>query len=148
MEFKWSRFADLSPFEVHTLLQAREAVFVVEQNCPYLDADDLDVSSWHLFVRVGGLLAATCRVVEPGLKFSEPSIGRVLSVQAFRKQGLGRALMREAIRFTEERYPHQGIQIGAQAYLLAFYASFGFEPIGEEYDEDGIPHWHMIKRPI
>lgn len=148
MEFYWSRLQDLSPLEVHEMFKSREAVFVVEQQCVYQDADDYDLSAWHLFCRRDGKLVAYTRVVDPGLKFPEPSIGRVMTVKESRTDKLGRPLMIEAIRFTEKKFPHRGIKIGAQSYLCNFYSSFGFKQVSEEYDEDGIPHINMLKEPV
>ena len=143
--FQWKRLDDLSTREMYTIIQAREAVFVVEQECAYQDVDGLDLDSWHLSVLKDGELAAYARVVEPGLKYEEPSIGRVLTLAKFRSLKIGYALVAEAIRFTEARYPGAGIRIGAQAHLQKFYGSLGFEPVGEIYDEDGIPHIDMVK---
>src|SRR5690606_12597827 len=98
-------------------LKARVAVFVVEQQCPYQEVDDMDLCAWHLRARLGGELAACLRVVEPGVKYPEPSIGRVMTLPRFRGRGLGRALMAQAIDFTERAYPGAGIRIGAQLYL-------------------------------
>ncbi|MFC7208446.1 GNAT family N-acetyltransferase [Comamonas endophytica] len=79
------------------------------------------------------------------MKYPEPSIGRVMTLPRFRGHRLGRALMAEAIRFTELQYPGAAIQIGAQVYLRRFYGSFGFDAVGEAYDEDGIPHVDMLR---
>ncbi|MBE9099200.1 GNAT family N-acetyltransferase [Vacuolonema iberomarrocanum] len=143
--FYWSRLEDLSGREVHEIIKAREAVFIVEQNCPYQEADDYDLNAWHLVCRVDGNLAAYIRVVDPGLKYPEPSIGRVMTVKEFRGKRLGALLMQEAIQFTENKYPLQGIQIGAQAYLRDFYTALGFHQVGEDYLEDNIPHINMVK---
>lgn len=145
--FRWARLEELSGPEVHALLSARERVFVVEQACAYQDADDLDPVSWHLLMHVDGALAACARVVDPGKKYEEPSIGRVMTVAEFRGRGLGDALMREAIAGTCSRFPGQGIRISAQAYLLGFYNALGFEAEGEPYLEDGIPHVGMRLAP-
>lgn len=146
--FQWKRLDDLSTREMYTIIQAREAVFVVEQKCAYQDVDGLDPDSWHLSVLKDGELAAYARVVEPGFKYEEPSIGRVLTLAKFRSLKIGYALVAEAIRFTEARYPGAGIRIGAQAHLQKFYGSLGFEPVGEVYDEDGIPHIDMLKPSV
>lgn len=146
--FQWKRLDDLSTREMYTIIQAREAVFVVEQECAYQDVDGLDLDSWHLSVLKDGEVAAYARVVEPGLKYEEPSIGRVLTLAKFRSLKIGYALVAEAIRFTEARYPGAGIRIGAQAHLQKFYGSLGFEPVGEIYDEDGIPHIDMVKAAV
>jgi ElaA protein len=146
--FRWARLEDLSGPEVHALLSARERVFVVEQACAYREADDLDPVSWHLTAHVDGTLAACARVVDPGRKYDAPSIGRVMTVQAFRGRRLGEALMREAIDGTRARFPGQAIRISAQAYLLGFYNALGFEVEGEPYLEDGIAHIGMRLAPV
>lgn len=148
LDFQWKRLDDLSTREMYTIIQAREAVFVVEQACAYQEVDGLDLDSWHLSVLKDGELAAYARVVEPGLKYEEPSIGRVLTLAKFRSLKIGYALVAEAIRFTEAHYPGAGIRIGAQAHLQKFYGSLGFEPVGEIYDEDGIAHVDMVKAAV
>ncbi|WP_447893905.1 GNAT family N-acetyltransferase [Vreelandella sp. GE22] len=145
LEFNWSRFNELDVRAFYTIARAREAVFVVEQACAYQEIDALDPLAWHLRATVEGELAAYIRLVGPGDKFAEPSIGRVMTVQAYRGREYGRALMVEAIRFTEQMFPGQGIRIGAQVYLTAFYESLGFAPVGAPFDEDGIPHIEMVK---
>ena len=147
-EFKWARLESLTAQELHAVLAARESVFVVEQRCAYQEAEALDAHAWHLRVFQAGALAAYARVVDPGYKYPQPSIGRVLTIPAFRGQGVGRALMQEAMRFTALHHPHADIQISAQAYLRGFYASLGFEAVGEGYEEDGIPHLGMVKPAI
>ena len=146
--FQWKRLDDLSTREMYAIIQAREAVFVVEQQCAYQDVDGLDLDSWHLSVLKGNELAAYARVVAPGLKYAEPSIGRVLTLAQFRSLKIGYALVAEAIRFTEAHYPGAGIRIGAQAHLQKFYGSLGFEPVSKVYDEDGIPHIDMLKPSV
>ncbi|MFJ1303047.1 GNAT family N-acetyltransferase [Pseudomonadota bacterium AL_CKDN230030165-1A_HGKHYDSX7] len=145
LRFTWKRLHDFSAIELYRIIEAREAVFVVEQRCAYQEADGLDPEAWHLSVHLGEALAAYARVVAPGLKFDEPSIGRVMTLAAFRDRKLGRALVAEAIAFTEKTYPGAGIRIGAQAHLHKFYGGLGFLPIGEVYDDDGIPHIDMVK---
>lgn len=145
LDFKWSRMESLTSLELFTLIKARESVFVVEQQCPYQETDDLDLHSWHLAVTSNGELAAYVRVVDPGLKYIQPSIGRVLTVEKFRKMKIGRTLMEEAIRFTEQQFPELGIKIGGQVYLQDFYQSFGFQAVSDPYDEDGIMHLDMVK---
>ena len=148
LDFKWSRLEDMSTLELFEIIKARETVFVVEQQCAYQETDDMDLQSWHLAASIEGQLAAYVRVVSPGIKYDQPSIGRVMTVSRFRNLKIGRSLMNEAIRFTEEKYPSMGIKIGAQVYLRKFYESLGFEPVSESYDEDGIPHIDMVKPAI
>jgi ElaA protein len=152
IHFRWARLQDLSSIELHTVLAAREMVFVVEQNCPYQDADALDEFSWHLIGTVDKALAAYLRVVDPGYKsvhpgafYAEPSIGRVLTVKAYRGLGLGMALMQEGIAGCERLFPDQGIRISAQSYLLTFYQTLGFTAVSDEYLEDDIPHFEMLR---
>ena len=145
LNFKWSRLDDLSALELFQIIKARESVFVVEQQCPYQETDDMDLLSWHLTVFVDDELAAYVRVVDPDIKYKQPSIGRVMTLKKFRNLKIGRSLMKEAIRFTEEQFPKMGIKIGAQVYLQDFYKSLGFESASEAYDEDGIDHIDMIK---
>jgi ElaA protein len=101
--------------------------------------------SWHLACYSDGQLAAYLRIVDAGHKYAEPSIGRVLTVMEYRRLGLGKRLMQEAISRFEALYPYQDIRISAQSYLLEFYKDFGFKPVGGEYLEDDIPHTEMLR---
>ncbi len=145
LEFKWSRLHAFTALELYQIIKARESVFVVEQHCAYQETDELDRYAWHLSAFVNCELAAYARVIEPGIKNSQPSIGRVMAVKKFRAQGIGRALMEEAIKFTELNFPGKEVNISAQVYLQPFYATLGFRANGEPYDEDGILHIDMIK---
>ena len=138
--FKLSRIDELSARELHAILAQRERVFIIEQDC-----DSYDLVSWHLSCYSDGQLAAYLRIVDAGHKYAEPSIGRVLTVNEYRGTGLGRQLMQEAISRFEAMYPYQDIRISAQSYLLDFYQSFGFKPVGGEYLEDDIPHTEMLR---
>jgi ElaA protein len=146
LDWRFAPFAELTVREVHDILQARIAVFVVEQKCPFQDVDGIDPRCWHLIGLAGGKLAAYCRLVPAGLKFAEPSIGRVLTIGAARGTGAGRELMREALRRAAALWPGQDIRIAAQRYLDRFYGEFGFAQCSEPYDEDGIIHIDMIRR--
>lgn len=136
-------FAELTPHQLYEILQLRQAVFVVEQNCPYLDADGCDQMSRHLCGHDGNGLVAYARLVPAGTKHAEPSIGRVIIVERARGTGVGKALMRLAVARMAELFPGVPIVLGAQAHLQKFYAEFGFVVFGEPYDEDGIPHIDM-----
>jgi len=144
LSYVWQPFASLSLTEFYRIAMARQAVFVVEQRCAYQEIDETDEQSWHLQVMYQGQLAAYARVIPPGVKGPEAFIGRVLTVARFRGQGLAQQLMQEAIRFCRQQYPTQAIRIGAQVYLQAFYASLGFVPCSDPYDEDGIMHIDML----
>lgn len=145
LQFNWARFESLDALAVYEIIQARESVFVVEQQCPYQEVDGADIDAWHLRIHLEGKLAAYARVVDAGIKYPQPSIGRVMVLQPFRRLRIGRALMAEAVKFTELHYPNEGIKIGAQIYLKDFYSTFGFESVSEPYDEDGIVHIEMVR---
>jgi Predicted acyltransferase len=119
-------FEQLTPREIHDMLQARSAAFVVEQNCVFLDIDGVDPQCWHLVGYRGDELVATARLVPPGTKFAEPSIGRVVTTSAVRGTGVGRLLMKEALSHAGKLWPRQALRIGAQRHLERFYGSLGF----------------------
>lgn len=147
MNWRWCRFAELGVEGLYDVLALRARVFVLEQG-PYLDPDGLDRVSWHLRGHDdGGALVAYLRVVDPGAKFEEPSIGRVVIAPEVRGRGLGRALVQQGIARCEAAWPGRGIRISAQAHLLAFYRSLGFRAVGAEYLEDDIPHVEMLRSP-
>lgn len=143
--WRFARLDELTAREVHDILQARAAVFVVEQACAFQDMDGADPGCWHLFSRREGAISAYCRIAPPGVKFHEPSIGRVITTDAVRGTGLGRVLMVEALRRTAALWPGLAVRISAQQRLEAFYHSLGFATDSEPYDEDGIPHVEMLR---
>ena len=124
-------------------MKARSEVFVVEQNCVYLDADDKDVKAYHLILWKDDEVAGYTRLLAPGISYKEMSIGRVLTTSQFRNQGLGKTLMQESIAECRRLYGNGNIVIGAQLYLKGFYESLGFLQEGERYLEDNIPHIQM-----
>jgi ElaA protein len=136
-------FAELENTELYAIMQARVAVFIVEQNCLYQDLSGGDAMCWHLYATRAGEIKASARLVPPGLHYPEASIGRVLSTQSGRSVGLGRELMTRAIAECERIFGAGPIKIGAQMYLEQFYQGFGFVRVSEPYDEDGIPHIKM-----
>jgi ElaA protein len=145
IRWRFARFEELTPRELHDAFQLRSAVFVVEQTCPFLDIDGVDSTCWHLLGWKDAALVAYARLVPPGVKYPEPSIGRVVSSKEARRTGAGRALMKEAVAQAERLWPGKRLRIGAQMYLKAFYESFGFRQSSEPYDEDGILHIEMIR---
>lgn len=143
-------FDALSAAALYELLALRSEVFVVEQRCVYQDIDGLDPQLLHLCGReaASGALLAYARLLPPGVKGqSLPMIGRVLTAPAARGRGLGRPLMQRALAECAARWPALAVQISAQAHLQDFYASLGFEPCSEVYDEDGIAHIDMRRAP-
>jgi len=138
-------FNELTPSELYAILQLRCEVFVVEQNCPYLDEDDRDQNSYHLMGWKNDLLAAYTRILPQGLAFDEASIGRVVTSPKARGGGIGRELMQRSIKELYKLYGEVPIRIGAQLYLRPFYTALGFSQVSEVYIEDGIEHIKMLK---
>lgn len=137
-------FDELTVPVLYSLMKLRSEVFVLEQNCVYLDADGKDLLAHHLCGWFNGSLVAYARILPPGIAFREASIGRVCTATSYRKNGAGRQLMLRAIQHTFNQYDCASIRIGAQLYLHQFYASLGFHRTGEGYLEDGIPHVEML----
>lgn len=137
---------ELTPQQLITILKARVAVFVVEQNCPYQEVDDDDFDDLHvaLFNDTGDLQAYT-RVMD---RNTEVNFGRVLVAEQFRKTGFGRKIVQTTLDVIAERYPNKLIKIQAQAYLQQFYEDFGFQAQSDVYLEDDIPHLDMTLTPI
>ena len=138
-------FNELSTLELYEILKLRNEVFCVEQNCAYQDLDGKDEQCWHVRVFNENGLIGYARLVPENISYNKhTSIGRVVISQSMRKRGLGKMLMRESIEHLISLAGRKPIMISAQTYLLNFYKSFGFNSIGEEYPEDGIPHIKMI----
>ena len=146
MTFSCVPFNQLYVQELYDIMALRQEVFIVEQSCPYLDADGKDPLSWHLMGRDDtGRLTAYTRLLPKGVSYPEyTSIGRVVSSPSVRGTGAGREIMVKSIEMTRHLFGPGPIKIGAQSYLLRFYESFGFRSTGEEYLEDGIPHTKML----
>jgi ElaA protein len=146
VHWRWCHFDSLGVHELQAIYRARQQVFAIEQQCIYQDVDGADAASFHLAAwgDEASMPLAYARVVQPGIKYAEPSIGRVLTSDAARGTGLGRELVRRAIHYCREVYPDQGIRISAQSRLERFYAGFGFVAQGERYLEDGILHTEML----
>lgn len=149
IDWHFSRFADLTPFDLYDVLAARQNVFILEQTCLYPDIDGYDLEAHHLLgwrdVDGKRQLAAYLRVLAPGAKYDEMSIGRVITTPAARGSGAGRALLDQGIAHAEALHPGHRIRIGAQQYLERFYASVGFQTVSAPYDEDGIMHIDMLR---
>ncbi len=145
MNWRWSRFQELGVDNLYDALALRCRVFILEQG-PYQDPDGYDQYCWHLLGRDdAGVLQAYLRVVDPGVKYEEASIGRVITSPAMRGSGLGRELMAEGVARTAAAWPGRGIRISAQARLERFYVGFGFERVASDHIEDGIPHVLMVR---
>ncbi|MFV0477934.1 MAG: GNAT family N-acetyltransferase [Parahaliea sp.] len=136
-------FEELNTAALYQLLQLRQAVFIVEQNCPYLDIDGLDIKATHLLGWHNDRLIACLRCLPPGLSYPESSIGRVIIATEARGANSGTQMVQRAITFNRSQWPDSDILIGAQAHLQTFYGRLGFISEGEKYLEDGIDHVHM-----
>ena len=148
--WQWTHFDDLSPARLYAMLALRQEVFVLEQACLYPDLDGLDLHAHHLLgwqpcTDGQPVLAATLRCLAPGAKYTEMSLGRIVTSPATRGTGLGRELVAQGIALAERLHPGHAIRIGAQAHLEHFYASFGFRTVSAPYDEDGILHIDMLR---
>jgi ElaA protein len=148
LSWRSSRLSELTSIELARIYRARQQVFTIEQNCVYLDADEADEYSYHLaaWSSTHTVPLAYARLVDPGVKYAEPSMGRVITTAAARGTGLGRELVRRALALSGQVYPGLGIRISAQSRLRRFYTELGFEALGADYMEDGIPHIEMLRR--
>ena len=149
ISWQWVQFKELRPDELYAAVQLRETVFVVEQECAYLDADGRDPTAWHLLGWLGTgkdkRLVAYARLFEPGVRYAEASIGRIVSAPEVRGSGIGRALVAEGLRRMKALAPGQPIRIAAQRRLEKFYSEYGFTTASEPYEEDGIIHVDMLR---
>ena len=132
------KFEELSVNELYDILKLRVDVFVVEQNCPYPEIDNKDKGAYHLWLEDEEGIAAYLRVLDRGVSFDDPAIGRVISAR--RRKGYGTILMKEGIRIAKEKFGAEKITIEAQVYARKFYENVGFRKVSEEFLEDGIPH--------
>lgn len=144
MNFKIKHFNQLNTDILYKILKARIDVFVVEQNCPYPECDNKDQQSYHLYYEEDGEIAAYLRILPAGLSYIEPSIGRVLVAEKFRRQGYAEKMMKTAADFIKKEFSADSIRISAQEYLNDFYQSLGYKNVSEVYLEDDIPHIEML----
>lgn len=145
IEWRCKAFADLSPKELHRMLSLRCAVFIIEQNCPYLDPDYKDETGLHVMGWDGEEIVACARILPAGVSYDEVSIGRVATASAVRRTGAGKILMKKTMEFIRDAYGDVPVRISAQSYLQKFYEGFGFKRTEKaEYLEDDIPHVEML----
>jgi len=148
LAWSWHRFKALGVDGVYDMLALRARVFVLEQG-PYLDPDGADRRAWHLLGRdAGGELMAYLRVLDPGVKYDEASIGRVVVDAGVRGRGLGHELVRRGIERCTALWPRDAIRISAQAHLQRYYGQHGFATVSDEYLEDGIAHVQMRRSVV
>ena len=146
MQITWTclKFDELTLRQLYAIFQLRIEVFIVEQNCPFQDADNKDGEGYHLMGWQGDLLAAYTRLLPAGISYAEPSIGRVVTSPKARGGGIGKELMQRSIEKCYNLFGKTPIRIGAQLYLKRFYESYGFYQDSDIYDEDGIDHIEMV----
>ena len=143
---KWvyyEQFEDIPVRTLYDILKQRQDIFIIEQGCIYEDIDRLDLHSSHLVLFDEESLAGCSRLVPPGVKYDDISIGRIAISQDYRNRGLGKELVQRSIQIAESA-GFKRIRIEAQTYLNKFYRELGFKSDGDEYILDGIPHREMI----
>lgn len=140
----WYGFAGLSAALLYEVLRFRQAIFVVEQRSPYPDLDGLDQPAQHLLLRLDGALAGYLRLI-PHPEEQRLAIGRVAVAERWRRRGLARLLMAEALARCGRDFPHCAITLSAQTYLVPFYGALGFRAASAPYDDYGVPHVDMRK---
>ena len=145
---KWvlKKFDELTPYELYSILQLRNEVFVVEQNCVYQDADNKDQASYHFTGWENDKLIAYTRLLPKGVAYKEyVSVGRVVTSPSERGNGIGRELIKKSIEQLNNLFESVPVKIGAQIYLKKFYSEFGFQQTSDIYLEDDIEHIEMIR---
>lgn len=145
LRWQWFKFHEFTPSLLYQVLKLRQDVFVVEQNCPYPELDDKDQDSLHLVGFDQEEIAATTRVVPPGISYPELSLGRVVVSPKYRGKGLGHILLTETLNGILQHYGTVAVKISAQTHLQSYYQAAGFHTVGEAYLEDGFPHVAMVK---
>lgn len=145
LEWKWVSFSELTNAELYDICALRQEVFVLEQQCFYLDLDYRDQVANHLMGIQDQKLVAYLRLLPKDLPYANAiSFGRVLTAPTVRGTGVGKKLLQQVLDYLKERNNQHDIIISAQLYLEKMYQSFGFKSVGEPYDEDNIPHIKMI----
>lgn len=147
LNWQWKSFEELSKAELYAILKLRQEVFIVEQECWYLDADDSDQYSHHLLgTDSEGNIQAYARILPPDKKFpGEASFGRIVTTMPYRRKGYGRKAMDLLLEEIVNQYGPQAIRIEAQTYLIPFYEEYGFTTVGEAFEMDGLPHIVMTR---
>jgi ElaA protein len=146
LEFNFFAFEDLQPHKLYEILKMRSGIFVVEQNCVYLDMDDKDQEAIHLIGSIDNKIVSYSRIFEKGKMYNDyASIGRVIVHQDFRDKKLGHLLIKKSINYIQKNFDNASIKIGAQEHLKSFYNQHDFVAVGERFLEDGIWHIYMIR---
>lgn len=140
----WKKYIDLSNDELYAILHLRQKVFVLEQNCPYIDADYSDQDALHLLAYRGNDLIGYLRAFRPGIKYEGSSLGRIVTEMNSRGLGIGKKITIEGVELLRKEYPKSEIIISAQHRLEHFYIDLGFTSRGDVYLEDDIDHIQMF----
>lgn len=138
MQLFVKHFSELTTAELYAILKLREAVFIVEQNCPFPEIDGKDLNAYHLWLAEEGEILAYARVLDRGVSFDTPAVGRVVSIR--RREGLGTRILKEGMRIAAEKYLAKAVMLEAQVSARGFYEKQGFVQVSDEFLEDGIPH--------
>ena len=104
----------------------------------------MDQEAHHMWIEDTGEIVCYLRINPAGSRFSEPSLGRIVTKKSHRNRGLAEMLIKRAIDLVCEK-ESRAIRISAQCYLEKYYEKFGFIKASEEYLEDNIPHIEMLK---
>ena len=144
MNYTFKKFDELKNIELYNILRLRNEVFIVEQECPYVDCDNKDIGAYHLLIEEHGKLLAYLRILDKGVSYDEVSIGRVIVTNECRGKGIAKEMMTKSLEFIKENLNENEVRISAQSYALKLYESVGFKIASEEYLEDDIPHIDMI----
>ena len=137
-------FDQLNKVEFYKIMQLRIEVFIIEQDCPYQDMDDLDNQCQHLWVEDNGEIVSYLRINPAGTRFAEVSFGRIVTKKAYRCRGIAEQIINAAIDLVQKGGA-QAMRVSAQSYLEKYYEKFGFFKASEEYLEDNIPHIEMLR---
>jgi len=147
INYIWKPFDELSSDELYAMIHLRQKVFIVEQDCPYIDADYTDQDAFHLLVYKNNDLIGYLRAFKPGVKYEESSLGRIVTEVNSRGLGIGKEITKEGVNFLSRKFPNHEIVISAQHRLEHFYIDLGFSARGEVYLEDDIDHIQMYILP-
>lgn len=149
MNWTIQKMASMDATTLYEIIVLRFNVFIIEQACFYEEFDNKDLEATHVYGRNDtGNIIAYLRILEPGVSYEEVSIGRVVVSPEYRREGIGGDLMQMGLKAVNDLYGDVPVRISAQAYLQAFYGSFGFEAQSEIYLEDDIPHIEMLLTPM
>ena len=138
------KFEELTLNELYNIMKLRSIVFVVEQNCVYQDLDDIDKISYHFFIKGNDdNIKAYIRIFEKDEETAQ--IGRVVTDEKERRKGLASNLIKKGIEFCKKEMKKNKVYLEGQVYCKDLYLHLGFNIISDEFLEDGIPHYKMLK---